>query len=73
METVPMLDYYKRQSGWLAVFRDITERRRQELEYRTIIQTMSEGFCILDTDGRFLDVNDAYCRISGYSREELLK
>ena len=41
--------------------------------YHTVIQTAVEGFFIDDYDGNILDVNDAYCRMSGYSREELLK
>ena len=52
---------------------DITERKQTELEYRSIIQTALDGFWISDKEGRLLDVNDAYCRMSGYSREELLQ
>ena len=46
---------------------------KSEQRYRTIIQTTIDGFCIVDTEGRFLEVNDAYCRLIGYRREELLK
>lgn len=41
-------------------------------EYRTIIQSAMDGFLVVDTRGRFLDTNDAYCELIGYSREELL-
>jgi len=54
------------------IARDITERKRREKEYRLIVQTSMDGFWIVDTRGRFLDVNDAYCDLIGYSRDELL-
>ena len=31
-----------------------------------------DGFWLADTRGRFLDVNEAYCRMSGYGEQELL-
>ncbi|MBK5211814.1 MAG: diguanylate cyclase [Coriobacteriia bacterium] len=40
--------------------------------YKTLTQTSIDGFFILDIEGRFLEVNDAYCKISEYSREILL-
>ncbi|MBI4950316.1 MAG: PAS domain S-box protein [Deltaproteobacteria bacterium] len=47
--------------------------RFTEERYRTIIRTSLDGFWIIDLTGRFVDVNDAYCSLIGYSREELLK
>jgi PAS domain S-box-containing protein len=46
-------------------------REREELSQR-IINTAEEGFWMLDLKGNLVNVNDAYCRMSGYSREELL-
>jgi PAS domain S-box-containing protein len=62
--------------GGLRLFgavQDITERKRAELEYKTIVGTAMDGFWIIDAQGRFLDTNDAYCRLIGYSREELVE
>lgn len=62
-----------------SIVRDITERRRLEESlregfemYQTAINTSALGFWVTDTQGRFLEVNDAYAQLSGYSREELL-
>ena len=41
-------------------------------EYRTILRTAMDGFCIVDTIGSFIDMNDAFCKILGYNREETL-
>jgi PAS domain S-box-containing protein len=54
-------------------FMDITARKQMEEEHKTIIQTAIDGFWLVDMQGRLLDVNDAYCKLVGYSREELLK
>jgi PAS domain S-box-containing protein len=58
---------------------DITEQKQAEEElrkgkeqYHTILQTALDGFWVLDLQGHFIDVNEAYCKIIGYSREELL-
>jgi PAS domain S-box-containing protein len=50
----------------------LTRLRQREAEYRTILQTSIDGFTMVDASGRFLDVNDAFCGMSGYAREELL-
>jgi PAS domain S-box-containing protein len=61
-----------------ASYTDITDRKRSEealfLEkerYQSILKTAMDGFCLLDRDGRFLEVNDTYCMMCGYSSEEL--
>lgn len=38
----------------------------------TILQASIDGFCIIDTEGLILEVNTAYCAISGYAKEELI-
>ena len=59
--------------GTIHVLKDITERKRAEEKYRTLVSNVKEGVFISTPQGRFLDFNDAFLRISGYdSREELL-
>ena len=40
--------------------------------YKAVIENALEGFIILDLKGNILDVNEAFSRMHGYSREELL-
>jgi diguanylate cyclase (GGDEF)-like protein/PAS domain S-box-containing protein len=57
----------------IGINRDITERREAETEFRTIVQATGDGFFMFTVpDGRILEVNPAYCAMSGYSLEELL-
>jgi PAS domain S-box-containing protein len=46
--------------------------RQSEQRHRSILQTAMDGICLLDTQGRFVEVNETYCRMSGYSMQELL-
>lgn len=43
-----------------------------EEKYRRIIETAGEGFFMLDDQMRIVDVNEAYCRLLGYRRDEVL-
>jgi PAS domain S-box-containing protein len=65
---------------YVCFLRDVTERKRDEAalreseeELRTILKTTMEGFYLADLQGRFLEVNDTFCRMTGYSRDELLR
>lgn len=52
-----------------------TQTRLEETErkYATILETAMSGFWLLDMTGKLLEVNDAYARMSGYSKDELLR
>ena len=52
---------------------DITESKIKEKQYETIIHTSMDGFWLVDKQGNIVDVNNSYCKMVGYSREELLK
>ncbi len=50
----------------------LAAHERADEEYRTIIRTTLDGFLRVGDRGRILEVNDAYCRLTGYSRDELV-
>lgn len=67
------------QAGLMLMTRDLSDARRaeqalaaSELRYRTLVQQATDGIFTANTDGRYTDVNDAGCRMLGYSREEIL-
>ncbi|KAB2967029.1 PocR ligand-binding domain-containing protein [Zoogloea sp.] len=49
-----------------------TAAREKDEQFRLAIETSTDGFWITDTAGRILEVNNAYVKLSGYSRDELL-
>jgi phosphoserine phosphatase RsbU/P len=58
---------------------DITERvlaeeemRKSEEKFRRIVETAGEGFILMDENLTIVDVNEAYCRLLGYTRAEVL-
>lgn len=58
---------------------DVTEHKQVEdalLESErinsAILSTAMDGFLIIDSHGRILDVNPAFCRLTGYTRGELV-
>jgi PAS domain S-box-containing protein len=48
------------------------ELARDADQYTTMLATTPDGFWRFDVDGKLLEVNDVYCQMSGYSRDELL-
>jgi PAS domain S-box-containing protein len=46
--------------------------RASESRNRQILQTAMDGFCRVDGEGKIIEVNQAYCRLTGYTAEELL-
>ncbi len=65
---------------FFSIVRDIGRRKALEESlhesvdvYQAVINTPALGFWVTDLQGRFLDVNDAYVSLSGYSRAELLQ
>ena len=76
---VPLRNQQGRVTYVMGIARDLTERKRtqealkeREALSQKIIGAAMEGFWMLDLEGKLVEVNEAYCRMSGYSREELL-
>ncbi|KKN31618.1 hypothetical protein LCGC14_0822190 [marine sediment metagenome] len=65
--------------GFYGYIRDITNKvtaeqnlKESEKKYRGILENMIEGYFENDLKGNYTFVNDYFCKILGYTREELL-
>ena len=69
--------------GLIAVISESGMKKLKEIENRqlieasekrqkSILKSAMDGYWLTDTEGWLLEVNDAYCRMSGYSEDELL-
>ena len=65
--------------GVLAAARDITaiKQAQQDIKlqadrHHTMLLTVPDGYWVVDKNGKILDVNDNYLKMSGYTREEFL-
>ncbi|MFO8071956.1 MAG: PAS domain S-box protein [Polyangia bacterium] len=57
----------------VAMLRDVSDRRRAEREadlIRLAVDAAGDPLSLVDEDGRFLFVNEAACRSTGYTREQ---
>jgi len=67
--------------GLLGISRDITDRKRvedarreSELKFRSVFDFSPQPIALTEvTTGKFKEVNDRFCSITGFSREELLE
>ncbi len=67
-----LIEVFCRQVGyvWERLLTEESLRQREE-QHRTILQTAMDGFWLVDLQGRLLEFNETYCRMSGYQAQEL--
>ena len=47
--------------------------RQSEMKYRSYVDHAPIGVFVVDRTGRYIEVNDAACRLTGYAKNELLQ
>jgi len=70
---------YEGETAILGIVTDITERKRaekklreSEQKFRSYIDNAPDGVVVVDSQGRLVEVNEAICNMTGYSKDELL-
>jgi two-component system cell cycle sensor histidine kinase/response regulator CckA len=78
VRSTPVRDSSGQVVHWQGANVDIDDRKEAEQallvsegRVRTILQSSMAGFWMVDPAGRLTEVNEAYCRMSGYSAQEL--
>jgi PAS domain S-box-containing protein len=58
---------------------DVTEQKKIEHDLRaeseknqTLLRNASDGICIMNREGRIEEVGDSFCKMLGYTREEMI-
>lgn len=57
----------------LSLVRDITERKLQEARLKAIFENAAIGIALIDSQGYYIQVNQHWAEMLGYSVQELLK
>jgi PAS domain S-box-containing protein len=62
------------ETVWKSVLNIKNEQmvRERERYLQTILDTTADGFWALDAKGRIIEVNKAYCAMSGYTHDEII-
>ncbi len=79
MTCAPSRDSNDRVVGGIAIVQDITEKKSDEQALLTEIEknkvlfkTAGDGLHIMDVHGNLLQASDSFCRMLGYSQDEVL-
>lgn len=64
------VDSKKRLVG---IFRDISKRKNLQKKYKSYVENSPHGIFVTDSKGNYIEVNEAACKATGYSKEELLE
>lgn len=74
-----LYDSYGQVLGFFGNQRDITkeihaeeERQTRELYLQKILETATDGYYAVNEKLIIIDVNESYCKMSGYTKEELI-
>ena len=74
-EALINFDAFGRPVAAIGTMRDITEQKMDEERQRlaaSVFSNSHDGIVIADSNNRIIEVNQAFCDVTGYAREEVL-
>ncbi|MFC1925152.1 PAS domain S-box protein [Chloroflexota bacterium] len=60
-----LMDAFGKPEGFIAITRDITERKQTEEKYRQLLEDMNDGYGVVQ-NGKYVFTNSRFCEIFGY-------
>ncbi len=77
VQAAPLFDEAQTFLGSVAILSEVkksvvTSASDAEALLRAVYNSADIGMCVTDAEGKFAEVNPAYCRTYGYTREELV-
>ncbi len=67
----PFFDSGGRLLGYRGIDRDVTLREEREATYQSLLDYAPDAICIVSAKGYFLDANQRFLSLLGYSKDEL--
>ncbi len=64
--------YMKLRTSYRNIVKTTLELDFDSVFYRSVVENMYHGFLMFDAKGSIHDVNDAYCHMTGYTKNEIL-
>ncbi len=72
LDIVPVADSRGFYTHWVSVERDVTERKRTEQRLHRLVESNIQGISFWRADGTITGANDAFLRMTGRTREDLV-
>lgn len=58
--------------GYVCVSENITQSVLSEVRHRRVLETALDGYWVMDHQSRIIEVNDSFCKMTGYAVNEIM-